>query len=447
MTDLTIEQSYVYDKFMAGQSMFITGPAGCGKSFLIHHIRTNSRGLNVAVTALTGTAACLINGQTLHGWGGLRLAEEPGEIIAKNIVSRMPPIAKRWRETDVLIIDEVSMMSAELFNKLHIVAQKVRHSTDFFGGIQVIFCGDFAQLPPIASGSSRFCFESSIWKEYLDTNTYYLSKVMRQDDPIFQRLLSEIRLGTVSEKTKTILKSRFITDEAEADVVVTDDKGKETGKVIKATLLFPKKKDVSRINEEELAKLLASGVIQRTYQAEDTAVNKSSRKIVQIDAKKKEQLNNYMNAPVTLQLAMGAQVMLIKNKSLEDGLVNGSRGVVTSFGPSNLPIVMFDNGEEVTVGTEPFEMESGDAIITRRQIPLILAWAITIHKCQGATLTNVITDLREVFGDAQAYVTLSRVKSLEGLFIINIDFKKITCNSKVRTYYESLTPLSSIVSA
>jgi ATP-dependent DNA helicase PIF1 len=137
-------------------------------------------------------------------------------------------------------------------------------------------------------------------------------------------------------------------------------------------------------------------------------------------------------------LTIGAQVMLIKNLYIEKGLVNGSRGVVTDFTAEGLPVVMFDNGESLELNWEVFSSESGKHTLTRKQVPLILAWALTIHKCQGATITNVITDLTGVFEEAQIYVTLSRACSLEGLFIRGINYSKIQCNPKVKAYYEAL---------
>ncbi len=434
MQTLTPDQEVVFQRFLSGKSLFITGPAGCGKSFLIQHIKEHCerRSVPLGVTALTGTAACIIGGQTLHGWGGLGLAKDSADAIIKIICMR-PVNHKRWRETSVLIIDEISMMSAELFNKICLIAQKIRCKPGFFGGMQVVFCGDFAQLEPI--GSDKYCFESTLWREHLTDNTFYLPRIIRQSDPVFQKVLMNLRLGKIDEETKRILNTRLITDESEADIIV-NGLGEETK--IKATVLFPKKKDVERINKDELHKLINAGAANKNFKAEDTVVHKKSRKSVDINKVHKDALDKGLLCPEILTLAIGAQVMLIKNKSLEDGLVNGSRGVVISFDATGCPVVVFDDGQQLSIAQEPFEIESGANCIIRKQIPLILAWAITVHKCQGATLTNVITDLSEVFGYAQVYVTLSRVRSLEGLFIVSLNYKKILCNPKVRKYYEDL---------
>ena len=315
-----------------------------------------------------------------------------------------------------------------------------------------MLCGDFAQLAPIEKdGNIRFCFESSVWKENLTDSTIYLSEIVRQTDPIFQRILTNLRLGQLTAEDKKVLNSRLITDESEADMVVEEEAeegdedrmkdGSGARRVvgtIKATVLYPRKKDVNRINTVELQKLLHSGAKAHTFRSTDMLMNKKSRKVERIKQTHIDTLNKCTTAPETLVLAIGAQVMLTKNKAIEEGLVNGSRGVVIDIDATGGPVVLFDNGITLTIAQESFEMDAGSNCIVRKQVPLILAWALTIHKCQGATLTNVITDLAGVFGDAQVYVTLSRCKSLEGLFIVNINYARATCNKKVKAYYQNL---------
>lgn len=438
---LNHDQQRCFNAFMEGKPMVITGPAGCGKSFLIKEIKSycNNHMINIAVTALTGAAASLVSGQTLHGWSGIGLGKGSSREIYNNMARYRPQNVRRWQDTKVLIIDEISMMDASLFNKLHMLGQIInKNTTDLFGGIQVILCGDFAQLKPIVEHGTtlKFAFESATWQTYLAENTFYLSEIMRQTDPVFQGILTRIRLGCYTSKDKEILNSRLITSEDEADLVVELADGSE--RIIKATMLFPRKKDVDRINQSELHKLLARGVTSKSYKSSDTVIHKRSHRPVQVTEQHVKTLNNCTSAPVSLVLTEGAQVMLIKNKDVESGLVNGSRGVVTGFDGSNNPIVMFDNGIQMPLGPEKFESEVNNNILSRLQVPLILAWALTIHKCQGATLTNVITDLTEVFDEAQVYVTLSRARSLDGLFIINLNYAKIRCNSRVKKYYHAI---------
>lgn len=431
-------QAKCFDAFKNGRPLFITGPAGCGKSFLVKKINEyciNAK-TNIAITALTGTAAALINGITLHGWAGIGLAQGNAVELHRNIHKTA---YQKWSEVQVLVIDEISMMGADLFNKLNGLAKLIRNNELFFGGIQVVLCGDFAQLKPISDSesTSKFCFESTIWKENLSNDTYYLNKVMRQTDPIFQSILTNMRLGILSLEHKEILNSRIISDEKEAELYVEMPDG--TKQTIKGTVLYPKKKDVHLLNIEELQKLIKSGSIVNTYLSVDVVMDKKTKTTSEISSSQVEVLKKCCPADEKLTFAISAQVMLIKNINVEAGLVNGSRGVIIEFDDlTNYPVVMFDNGLKQIMHPESFETESGRIILCRKQVPLILAWALTIHKCQGATISNVITDLRGVFEEAQVYVTLSRACSLDGLFIIGIDYKKIKCNLKVKKYYEDL---------
>lgn len=438
---LNTEQQCCFDAFKKGHSIVITGPAGCGKSYLISKMKEYCRDnmINVAVTALTGAAASLIGGVTIHGWAGIGLAKGSAREIYQNMRRYRNQTVKRWYETKVLIIDEISMMDASLFNKLHLLAQIIRNDNEnFFGGMQVVFCGDFAQLKPITEKgcSLKFAFESSIWIKYLTEHTYYLKKIIRQSNPQFQKLLERIRLGGYTSKDRELLNSRLITEVSEADVTVEMPDGSE--QIIKATLLYPKRKDVERNNNMKLNDLIAQGARSKTFAAQDNVITKKTKMAVSLTENHIKILDNCTNAPTQLVICVGAQVMLIKNLNPEKQLVNGSRGVVIDINDLGLPVVLFDNGIEETLSEESFETESGDNIYIRRQIPLILGWALTIHKCQGASLSNVITDLTEVFDEAQVYVTLSRARSLEGLFIVNLNYDKIKCNSRVKKYYQEL---------
>lgn len=432
-------QQECFDSFKEGNSMVITGPAGCGKSYIISKIREYCRenNITIGITAMTGAAASLIGGMTLHTWSGIGLGQKSAVDIFTSITRTRRECIHRWNDTRVLIIDEISMMDASLFNKLNILAQLARsNNLSFFGGMQVILCGDFAQLKPIVkTGEMKFAFESDVWKMHLTEHTFCLKEVIRQSDPVFQGLLSRIRLGTYTAEDKKILNSRLVTDIDESTLVVEMSDGTEHD--ILATKLFPMKKDVSRINKVELTKLINDGAIHRDFFCVDTAVNKKSGSIVKPTASEEKSFNStYVDEKLTL--AIGAQVMLIKNLDFEKQLINGSRGTVIKFDKSGYPIVLFDHGVQVTIQPEKFEKEMDRVVLSRKQIPLILAWALTIHKCQGATLTNVITDLSQVFDEAQVYVTLSRARTLEGLFILGLDYRRIKCNPRVKEYYKSI---------
>jgi ATP-dependent DNA helicase PIF1 len=436
--ELTECQARCFEAFKTRRSLVITGPAGCGKSFLIHHIKeyAKEQQRTIAVTALTGAAAALIGGLTLHSWGGIGLAKGSSIELYEN-VRKKPQFRKRWQEVDILVIDEISMMDAELFNKLHGLAQQIRTGGVglLFGGIQVVLCGDFCQLKPVCPGSEvKFCFESAVWQRHLTEDTYYLDKVMRQTDPLFQDLLATVRLGNITEAQRVLLDQRIITDDTEADLYVEMKDG--TRQTIRATTLYPKRKNVEETNATELFKLINSGCRTQVYKCQDSCVKGSVS--TSPTESQVEILDKCTCVPKEITLAVGAQVMLIKNLDFELGLVNGSRGVITDFTPGG-PVVMFDNGSPMTMAPMEFEVESGGkTVLRRRQVPLMLAWALTIHKCQGATITNVITDLTGVFEEAQVYVTLSRACTIDGLFIKGILYNKIKCNPKVKAYYEAL---------
>lgn len=438
---LNQKQQACFDAFQTGQSIVITGPAGCGKSYLIREIDkwSRSKAVSIAITALTGAAASLIGGVTLHGWSGIGLGKGSAEEIYNNMNRYRKKDIDKWRTTRILVIDEISMMDASLFNKLHRLGQIIRRNDDaLFGGIQLVLCGDFAQLKPVVEkGTSfKFAFQSSIWEKYLSKSVFYLDQIVRQADPVFQQLLGRIRMGEYLPEDRVLLNSRLITDISDAEVdVIMPDGSKQT---IQSTLLFPRKKDVERINNMKLQELLDAGHSSKVYDAHDHVINRKTRCIVtdkQPTGTGQKVLDGCSAAPAKIVLCQGAQVMLIKNMDMTRQLVNGSRGVVTRIDGAGLPVVLFDNGEEVTIQYETFETESGENIYVRKQIPLILAWALTIHKCQGASLSSVITDLTDVFDEAQVYVTLSRARTLDGLFIINLDYNKIKCNRQVKDYY------------
>lgn len=431
MSGLTKEQNWAFEVFKKGKSMCITGPAGCGKSYIIKHIVNFCKMNKIVcyVTATTGAAASLIEGQTYHRWSGIGTGKNDVNSIVEYINKYRPDARARWLDAQVLVIDEISMMSSEMFNKLNLVAQKVRNSGLFFGGIQVILCGDFAQLEPVKADS--MCFESLEWEKYISPNTIYLRKILRQCDPDFLQLLEEVRLGRVTQKTKDILNSRIIPD---PEAVVTEFEGVK--EKVRPTVLYPHKVDVERINQAKLAALISAGAENKRFISADSAVQKRTKQGREISKIESELLDKQCNAPHMLELCIGAQVMLISNLDPEEGLVNGSLGVVRQLSPN--VVIIFDNGCETTIDRKDFEVDDGNVMLVRKQLPLILAWAMTIHKCQGATLSNVITDLSKVFCNAQIYVTLSRVKTLEGLYLQGINYGGVKCNPKVRKYYKSL---------
>ena len=434
---LTGEQQAAFDLFCTGQSMCLTGPAGTGKSHILKHIREycQREGRKFAITAMTGVAACIVGGGTVHRWTGLGLIDgSVAESVA--IINRNSACLERWKNVDVLVIDEISMMCVEIFEKLESIARGVRDNNTFFGGIQVLFCGDFAQLGPIKA--KGFVFESNLWRDHLSERTVYLQQVVRQDDPELIQLLSEVRLGVVTPKTKRILNGRTVRTENEATVTVETDDGQIT---IEPTRLYPHRKTADKVNSDRLTALKSAGNASRIYTATDSKCvhrgggSNGGAKVPVLpgDTKAIED-----RCPKIIELAVGALVMLTVNIDVEAGLVNGSRGTIMEFTANGWPRVQFSNGAYEEVAPFVFESVLENGVVRRNQVPLMLAWAITIHKCQGSTLDGVLADLRMAFCESQVYVTLSRIRALDSLFLLGIDYSKIYCHPKVKEYYQCL---------
>lgn len=433
MSILTSEQQYAFDAIESGLSVFITGAGGTGKSFLLQHIydtlstnKSLKKGKTIAVTAMTGCAALLLgkHAKTLHSWGGIGLGTNTVEGLVDDI--RRKKRVKVWQNIYTLVIDEVSMLTHELLEKLEGVAQILRKNSLTMGGIQMVFVGDFLQLPAILKNKNsdsniQFVFESLIWKNTVKQNTIQLTKIHRQSDPIFQKILNEARFGNLSKESIDILNTRIGLD--------------WKNNIIRPTLLFTKNAEVNMINEQNLAALTTE---KRTFLVKTVLKNTNGYTLdspaVKYGVEKLDKDASYMP---TLILAIGAQVMLLTNMNPELGLVNGSRGVVTGF-TNDVPIVQFMKGLPVQIGPYSWEIDDLKGV-ERVQIPLRLAYAITIHKAQGATLDSALIDIgSSTFEYGQAYVALSRVKNLESLYIWDLDEKAFRANKTVIDYYLSM---------
>lgn len=461
MSKLNPKQDHAFQLIKSGKSIFLTGAGGCGKTFLIKYIKDQITDRTLYVTALTGTASILLGGTTIHSWSGIADAKKSKEVIINQILTYNKDALARWRETDLLVIDEISMMSCEVFNKLNYIAMKIRNNDKFFGGIQLMLSGDFCQLPPADSG--KFCFESETWKANFDqSNIIYLTEIFRQDNIEFQRLLHEIRLGAPSTETKIKLNKRLIKNFPNFPNLNASNQGSEEVSKIIPTILYPHHANVDQINAEHLDKLIlkilegnedpmvTEDAVVKSYKCKDTFNIKDNinqgQKIpameMRIKTNEKQSLIKILDLACPFEklfkYVLGAQVMLIINHDLNLGLVNGSRGVIIDYSEKNHPIVSFDNGQTLEVKPYEWILEHPRYKISRKQYPLILAWAITIHKSQGSTLSMIETDLSNVFAHGQAYVTLSRAKTLEGIYLRAINYSKIICNPSVKKFYQDL---------
>ena len=456
--EMSPEQKDAFAKYISGQNVFITGPGGTGKSALIREIYNygQQHGHNIQVCALTGCAAVMLNckAKTIHSWAGIGLANGDVERIIdkvdKNFFKK-----KEWRKTRTLIIDEVSMMSKRLFDILNIVGKTVRncHSRPF-GGIQVIFCGDFYQLPPVGVNTedpdnSRFCFESESWfTAFPKENHIQLKQIFRQSDPVYCRVLNQVREGRITRRTDEILRSRV--------GVVLPDVSEDGTPQTKPTLLYSTRSRVDEINRLEMEKLkiLDPNSPTYSYQLKSVTDLPLSDKERQFRASQSHErismeifsLKNSILCDDVVHLRVGAQVMCVINMeeavtTAATPICNGSQGIIIRMTETvpELPVVRFNNGLEMAINYHTWVSDNIPGIGVS-QIPLILSWAITIHKSQGATLDRCIIDIGDgVFEAGQSYVALSRIKSLAGVSISSYDVSKILVKKRVKEFYARIS--------
>lgn len=407
--------AFVYD----GKNIFITGAGGVGKTTFIreiYHALSDRKKINLSST--TGISAIAIGGTTIHsllglGLGRLSTMSLYNSIIKNAIKSRL------WCEMDILVIDEISMMQPELFDKIEEIARMIRRSEKPFGGVQLLISGDFCQLPCV--GNPNFCFEAFAWSQCID-RTFYFRKIFRQVDPTFQNILDEIRMGIVTPETKKFLSSRI-------------DAKLFEGLDITPTLLFSKNDRVDSYNAQKLEELaVETDPVFYDYECRKIPVKTTAPDVIRRVSLLAQSISN------PISLCVGAQVMLICNFDLERKLANGSRGVVVDFSTTNFPIVKFTNGYTATIGSHTWEFEdNGRKVLAVKHIPLKLAYATSIHKSQGLTLDCLVVDLNNIFEFGQAYCALSRASSIEGLSIVGgIQFSKIMASPKAVEYYRRL---------
>ena len=384
-----------------GNNVFITGSAGTGKTYLLNQYTfyLKSRKIIPTIVAPTGIAASHLQGQTIHSFFSLGIRDTIDEYYIESLLEKKY-LQTRFSKLKVLIVDEISMVSPEMFLAMDKILRAFKKNNTPFGGVQTILSGDFFQLPPISKfpKEKRFAWQSPSWKE-LGLKTCYLQEKFRQDDNVLISILDEIRSGSVSAKNYEILNSRH---HKELDISFTPTK------------LYTHNVDVDRINSDELNKI-TNPAHSFAYKSEGTSKNiekifKSSLVLQEINLKK------------------DAVVMFIKNNH-DLGYVNGTTGVVIDFNKeTGLPIVKTSYGSVIKVALEEWSMEndSGNVVAKVSQVPLKLAWAITIHKSQGMTLDSAEIDLSKTFEVGQGYVALSRIKNIEGLRLMGLNDKALT---------------------
>ena len=406
---MNTEQKQAFESVVAGKNIFLTGPAGTGKSYVINEIKNwaTKNEKKFAITALTGCAAVLIGGRTLHSALGLGLGDKPIDIIVHKMKRCNKSQYVRLQTLDLLVIDEVSMMSDELLDKASAVLSLIRSNPAPFGGIQVILSGDMCQLGPV---TGKFCFMSPLWKDLIEEVCMLTIIVRQSGDTLFLQILHYLRKGKCTKK---------ILDKLLACQNVSFTQG------IKPTRLYARRANVEKINQQEYDALLEAGALENIY---------PTRPSSSIPSKAEDSMNwaKHSGVPMDIKLCVGAQVVVTSNIDQENGVINGTRGVVLDVGTE--PVIKLLDGREVTIRMKKTKDETEKLEV--EYMPLKYAWCLTVHSAQGMTLDAAEIDLgKSIFTHGQAYTALSRVKNLKCVKIINIDPRSFIVDPLVKELY------------
>ncbi|MFY7868619.1 MAG: DEAD/DEAH box helicase [Exiguobacterium sp.] len=406
------------------KSVFITGEAGTGKSTLVKFIidGLTEQGNLVALTAYNGIAAVNVGGTTLCKWAGFGPFDEP----VQNYIKRKK-VSPNWKTTNVLIIDEISVVSAEMFDKIELLARVFRNNREPFGGMQIIVMGDFFQLPPVAPAGKKieYCFNSEAWRNHI--NDYVvLTQVIRQKDAEFVGMLREVRMGKPSPRTCGVLNTRIVSS---VDAIPTRNG-------VLPTIVYSHKASVEAENARHMADIMGYSQTYKASQWNDGSLDGKQEMAF---------LAKNCQASEILTFKVGSQVMLVANLDIGAGLVNGSRGVITKLKKSSIK-VKFDNDQKRKIERHTWKKEIRDkkgkdpiVIATYVQIPLILAWAITAHKSQGLTISFAAVDTSRSFACGQTYVCLSRATSLDGLYLLHrFEPEHAKTDDEVKDFYRNI---------
>ena len=393
-----MKQELALSILKSGKNVFLTGSAGTGKTYVLNQYITylKERKVPVAVTASTGIAATHINGMTIHSWAGIGIKDSLSPAQMRTLKTKKY-LEKKLEKVEVLIIDEISMLHQRQLALVDQVLKYFKMNQLPFGGIQVVFCGDFFQLPPVGNDNkpskSKFCFMSPAWVNAAP-HICYLTQQYRQTNDELNVILNEIRSGQISEMRYSKLEGAI---------------GQKIKSKVDPTKLFTHNYDVDAINQQELKKIKNKS---KFFSAE----TKGNEKLL-------EGLKKSVLAMEKMELKLGAKVMFVRNIP-EKGVVNGSLGEIVDFDEEEShPLVRLTDDRLVIASPEDWKIqdETGKVLAQFNQIPLRLAWAITIHKSQGMTLDAAEIDLSNTFERGQGYVALSRLKKLENLKLLGIN--------------------------
>ena len=437
---LSEEQEKVYQLWKKGENLFISGPGGCGKTTLIQYIyQHHSNDKKIGVCAMTGCAAVLLdcNAITIHSWSGIRYGNgEPSSILSR--IKKSFSLKKKWKEIDCLIIDEISMMSIKILELLDSIGKNIRRNEKPFGGIQVLFSGDFYQLPPVEDINS-FCFESPLWNElFKKENQIELKTIFRQSDTLFKKILNEVRKGILSKDHEKILK-QYLNRKPIENIIPTklfpmrfkceSMNNKLYNDIDEIEYSFPFLKQTNQINYIDKNSKYSNAIFKECLLLTETDIEKEMNNLISL-----------YQIPKELNFKKGTVIMSTSNIDIENGICNGSQGIITNINKNTIKIKFF-NGVEKIIERKVYQSEEYPTI-TVSQFPLCYAWSMTIHKIQGTTLDCAEIDIgRHIFTYGQSYVALSRLKSLEGLYLKQFSKENIKVHPKVSSFYHELNSL------
>ena len=409
-----------------GENVFLTGFAGTGKSYILNKLKEYFK-KKLTITSTTGIAAVNVKGQTLHSWAGVGLCRNTVYNTVEKIKKR-PTQYRQIMNCKILAVDEISMLNIEAFEYINEVLREVRECNDPFGGIQVFFIGDFFQLPPVEKeGEIRhYCFDSPVWDK-LGLKNVVLKKNYRQNEENFITALAHMRENCLEVEDIELLKTRCVENE-DADILHIFSTNEEANKY-----------NFAKFNmiDEPVKLFYAEDGVYRGSKLVTEGFTESENYILEIFSKN-------CRAEKEIALKLGARVMLLVNMDFNKGLINGACGVIQGFNQDTISI-KFDNGIVSNIPKHKFEYYYNERVVAERmQYPLKLAYGITIHKSQGMTLDRLVVDCARIFERGQSYVAMSRVKTLEGLYLKNFEPEKVLVDNRVAEFYENIKEVEEV---